>query len=209
MLFRSYKYAEYLMYRKVSRNIFLNLIMFLGIGIFIFILLSIVRGFTNGYQIISQIFDYGPASFNRLAAFLSGQLTFYGENSGIYVSSFQGQIPIIKNYIDIYKLLGQPSLDSVWLENFRNVGIAGLNAQYTFPTVYGAIYSFFGWLSPLYFLFLGFFYKQVIHSINKIGTFGIVFYPFFIFSLFFWFGWNFLLSYNFIVLIILDELHYY
>lgn len=197
----NYKYAEHLASTNTNNRQLRQMITLFTIGILLFIMMSLVRGYSWSGQAI-QIFAYGPASFNRLAVFLSGQMHFYGAGSGIYVSNFQGQIPFIKDFIDVYKILGQPTLNSAWKNDFIDVANAGLNSHYTFPTVYGAIYSYFGWLSPLYFFIIGCAYRQIVASIDKARIFGIVFFPFALFSLFFWFGWNFILSYNFTALVI-------
>ena len=198
----NYKYAEYVTFKGGRTDLLRSMVVVIAIGLAIFIVLSLLRGYGDWQEIFRQIFAYGPASYNRLSAFLSGRLHFYGENTGIYVSSFQGQIPILKHFVDIYSVLGQPNLNSAWLRDFKDVAHSGLNTNYTFPTVYGAVYSFFGLLSPFYFLALGLFLKHVVHSINKEKIFGIVFFPFVLFSMLFLFGWNFVLSYNFIVLVI-------
>jgi len=198
----NYKYAEYVTLRQSRTNLSRSIVVIIVGGLLIFITLSLIRGYNNWQDIAQQIFAYGPASYNRLSAILSGRLHFYGQETGIYVSSFQGQIPLLKHFINVYHLLGQPSLNTAWLRTFNDVGNAGLNADYTFPTVYGAIYSFFGIWSPIYFFGFGIFFKQIVHSINSEKIFGIVYFPFIIFSLLFLFGWNFMLSYNFIVLLI-------
>jgi hypothetical protein len=197
----NYKYAEHLASINANDGQFRQMLTLFAMGIFLFIMMSLVRGY-NWSGEATQVFAYGPASFNRLAAFLSGRLRLYGAGSGIYVSNFQGQIPFIKDFINVYKVLGQPTLNSAWKNDFTDVANAGLNYHYTFPTVYGAIYSYFGWLSPFYFFIIGCAYRQVVASIDKARIFGIVFFPFVLFSLFFWFGWNFILSYNFTALVI-------
>jgi oligosaccharide repeat unit polymerase len=198
----NYKYAEYVTFKGGRTDLLRSMVVVIVIGLAIFIVLSLLRGYGDWQEIFRQMFAYGPASYNRLSAFLSGRLHFHGENTGIYVSSFQGQIPILKHFVDIYSLLGQPNLNSAWLRDFEDVAQSGLNPKYTFPTVYGAVYSFFGLLSPIYFVAIGLFFKQVVHSINKEKIFGIVFFPFVLLSMLFLFGWNFVLSYNFIVLVI-------
>lgn len=197
----NYKYAEHLASINANDRQLRQMLTLFTTGILLFIMMSLVRGY-NWSGEATQIFAYGPASFNRLAAFLSGRLHFYGEGSGIYVSNFQGQIPFIKDFFNINKIFGQPTLNSAWKNDFIDVANAGLNSHYTFPTVYGAIYSYFGWLSPLYFFIIGCGYRQIVASIDKARIFGIVFFPFVLFSLFFWFGWNFILSYNFTALVI-------
>lgn len=186
-------------YKKNSLQ--LQFVMFIIIGFSVFIAMSAVRGYSLSEEFF-QVFAYGPASFNRLAAILSGRLHFYGGNTGIYVSNFQGQIPILKDFINVYSFLGQPSLNDAWQRDFIDVHNAGLNSHYTFPTVYGSVFTFFGWLSPLYFLAIGYAYRLIIRSLELGRIFGIIFFPLALFSLFFWFGWNFILSYNFTASII-------
>ena len=156
----NYNYAEHLASTNTNNRQLRQMITLFTIGILLFIMMSLVRGYNWSGQ-ATQIFAYGPASFNRLTAFLSGQLHFYGAGSGIYVSNFQGQIPFIKDFINVYKILGQPTLNSAWKNDFIDVANAGLNSHYTFPTVYGAIYSYFGWLSPLYFFIIGCAYRAL------------------------------------------------
>ena len=183
-------------------NIFLKNILLIGIfGVGIFVLLSWVRGY-NLDTVIKQFFAYLPASYNRLSALLNGSLHFAGERSGIYVSSFQGQIPIIKSFVNIYSFLGQPTLDYAWRHDFSDVANAGLNAHYTFPTIYGSIFTFCGYLSPIYFFLFGAVIKQFYSSFARGKIFGIIFYPLSLFCIMFSFGWNFFLSYEFIVMII-------
>ena len=200
--FINYKYADLVCGFSRKINLIRATILFVAIGLSVFIVLLLARGFYGFDSAANQIFAYTLASYNRLSAFLLGKLHFSGENSGIYVSSFQGQIPIIKNFFNIYKVLGQPSIGHAWLDNFHNVAEAGLNYHYTFPTLYGAIFSFFGYYSPVYFFLFGLFVKQSENSLSKSRVFGIIFLPLSLFCLLFFFGWNFLLSYEFIALFI-------
>lgn len=137
--------------------------------ILLFSLFTIMRG----GDVISNIFGYVPASYNRLSAVLAGKIHF--KYKWYYIST----------YFD-----GHPNNLDVLYNEHNAIANAGLNIYLNWISVYGYIYMVLGWLSFIYFFLLGFF-MQIIWNLFRLGnTIGKVAYPWFFTLILLWFSFN-------------------
>ncbi|MGK2959495.1 MAG: hypothetical protein ACSLFB_14075 [Acidimicrobiales bacterium] len=158
----------------------------------LFVVISWLRGASNSSDIINNILGYTVASYNRLAAALDGDLNFPFGGTGTYAFRFLDHIPLLDRWLDISEILGTPSSESVWLSEFSAVYQAGLDGRYIWASTFGYLYLDLG-LFIFFYLFIvgmlmGWSWKNMLDG----GSTGIVIYPWFAFSVLFWFGSNFL-----------------
>jgi len=185
---------------KVSiRNYFLLLVSVVVIfGIF-----SFLRGSEDLNEVYSSVLGYGPVSYNRLAMQLQGKLLFDFSGTGVYV--------IPDPILSLWRLVSGAvpmSGNDVWTSEFNSVGKVGLNADFIWLTVYGYTFDSIGMFAPIYFLLFGIFSGITWRSFISGRVFGIVFYPFVFFSIFFFFGSNYLsiyFQYYLIIFIVLSS----
>lgn len=171
----------------VSLRLYAMLLLFVVV---VFSLFSFLRGNEDVNDIYASILGYGPVSFNRLAVQLDGKLAFDFSSSGIYVVPE----PLLGAVRAVFAL---PALNGteVWSSEFDSVAKMGLNSDFIWLTVYGYTFDTLGFFSPVYFLLFGLFVGLAWRSFLTGSVFGIVFYPFAYFSIFFFFGSNYLTAY--------------
>lgn len=158
----------------------------------LFIAFSYLRGNDTSSDLVNSIAGYTVASYNRLALVLSGDIRFPFGGTGTYAFRFLDHIPLLSRWIDLGDALGMPSSETVWLSEFPAVFQAGLDGRYIWASSFGYLYLDIG-LFTFFYLFItgmlmGFFWKSILdgHSV------GVILYPWFAFSVLFWFGSNFL-----------------
>ncbi|KAF6512380.1 hypothetical protein GS8_679 [Geobacillus stearothermophilus] len=148
----------------------------------------------NHSSIIDTLMGYFPASYNRLAAILSGVLVMPNSNTAYYTSQFLWDFPFLSRILGLYQIgrdigLNLPtSAFSNWLEQFWAVEFAGLNSMYIWPTTFGFVYSDFGWYSVLWFAFYGVLCGFTYVQFLKRNIFGIIIYPYVVLSIVEWWG---------------------
>lgn len=152
----------------------------------IFSLFAIARGASGIAGLIEMILGYGPVSFNRLSAALSGDLIFEYSSSGVYL------IPDPFFYLWSNVLGTQhPTSMAVWLSEFDGVAAASLNENFIWLTVFGYTYDTIGLFSPAYFIAYGVLTGFLWRAFTAGQTYGIILYPLAYFSIFFFFGSNY------------------
>ena len=158
----------------------------------LFVALSYLRGAETPSDLVNNILGYTLASYNRLAFVLSGDITFPYGGTGTYALRFLDHIPLLGRWIDPGLALGIPSSETVWLSEFPAVFQAGLDGRYIWASSFGYLYLDIGFFCFIYFLIIGmlmgFSWKSMIIGRPS----GIILYPWFAFSVLFWFGSNFL-----------------
>jgi hypothetical protein len=168
----------------------------------LFALYSALRGNDTPKTIASDLAGYSIASYNRLAALLSGTLRFPYGGEGVYLCHFVAFNNLFNRIIPVREMLRWPSFYDVFKSEFWGVWRANLNGNSIWPGAFGYIYSDLGWLSPGFLFFYGLLYGLVWRSVRCGRAFGIVLYPWFAFCILFWFGTNELLSTMCAVLVI-------
>ena len=166
-----------------------------------FSLFSYLRGAHNASSVITTIFGYGPASYNRLAALINGYMVLPYGASWYYLAPFLDQIPLM-NDIAISHAVGFPSFTQALTSEFSAVQDAGLNRAYIWPTLFGYIYSSIGLFTPLYFFYLGTISGYIWKMYLRETTLGVFLYPWCAFAILFWVGSNIIMFRQSLLLLI-------
>jgi len=168
----------------------------------LFLLGSFVRGTTD---LTKDVFAYTIASYNRLAALLSGRLRYPYGGRGIYLFSFLGYNNMLNMVVPFRDILRWPSFMEYWQSEFRAMGPAGLTENAIWGGAFGYIFADIGWLAPFFVFFEGLLCGVVWRSVKLGRPLGIVLYPWFAFCILFWFGMNSLFE-NKLLPLVLDVL---
>lgn len=168
--------------KKILTFLVLALLILLGL----FLLFSWLRGSEGQFIIFRNLIGYTAASYNRLPAILNGDIQFPYGGSGTYAFRFLGDTPLLHRWID----LGLPKSVDVWRSEFPAVAKAGLDKRYIWSSAFGYVYSDLGWFTTLYFFFIGAVATPLWRGLIKGRAASILLYPWFAFSILFWFGSN-------------------
>jgi len=172
-----------------SRSIKFVLILSLVILV-LFSLFAIARGIDNLEDLFSMILGYGPVSFNRLGAIFHSNLTFTYSNTFVYVIPE----PFFTAFRYIFSMQ-TISGHEVWLSEFDGIQNANLNHKYIWLTIFGYVYDSIGLFSFFYFFIYGIITGLFWIAFLKGRLIGIVMYPLTYFSIFFFFGSNYLITF--------------
>lgn len=173
--------------RELIKNVFISVLLLMIIIIFITMFFFLRSVGPN--HLFSYILGYGPASFNRLAAIINGNLVYRYGVTGFYMAPFLLHLPILDKIANI-NIFNFPHAAVVFTSEFNSLARAGLNSRFNWATVYGYIYSSIGWATPIYFMLLGFICSFVWGHLKRATQFGFAFYPFIGASILFWFTTN-------------------
>ncbi|QGZ60699.1 hypothetical protein [Paraburkholderia acidisoli] len=136
----------------------------------LFVLIAVARG-GQGFE---ALYNYGPASFNRLAAVLAGRIDINVPSSYYIMSSF-------KHDWSYYEIV---------MNEHDAVEGAGLDWSLNWLTAYGYVFQAIGVFSLLYFFVIGLI-SGFAWSGFKVGkSWAIVFYPWIFSSVILWFTYN-------------------
>lgn len=144
-------------FRKTA--VYLILAVMSSVALFIFIQSGKQgRDFSSLDGVIKEIMGYGPASFNRLGALISGDLKIPNTDMGYYTNTWYWDSPVINKTTVVLKSLEfevpQPAYDN-WLATFDAVGAYKLNKNYIWVTIYGEVYVDYGYYGALWFVMYG------------------------------------------------------
>lgn len=174
-----------IIYLYDSQNIKISFI--IKIGLFIIFIFSIFT-LARGGDIIPNILGYGPASYNRLAAVLSGKINFHYHLYYLFT------------YFD-----GHPKNLDVLNDEHNAIARAGLNIYLNWISVYGYIFIALKWFAFAYFFILGIFMEIIYKAYIKGKTYSKVIYPWLFSLILLWFSSN-LLSWMTTVIFILTAM---
>lgn len=126
------------------------------------------------YLLTRQVLGYTFASYNRLAALLNGDLTYYYAKTGYYLFPFLAHVPLL-HYIlpNVYGVTPK----EVWLQEFNDIVNSPLVPEFIWSTIYGYIFSVLGWFSPIFFAFVGILTGYMWRNFHRNKTLGIIMYP--------------------------------
>ncbi len=171
-------------------SLFGLVLVFWGIGY----LRSSTIGHESGYdEFIKLIVGYFPASYNRLAAVMEGVLEYPASGIGFYSFRWLFEFPFLSRALD-FNELGKHLVSSnfpesnfdLFLNHFLSVENAGMNASFTWKTLFGAVYIDFGWIAPFWLLFYGMVSGIIFKSFLRGQVFGITVYPIFVVGIAHW-----------------------
>lgn len=162
-----------------------------------FNLLSILRGAHSLDELLQGMLGYGPASYNRLSAVMTGYLEMPNSGSGFYAFTFLWDNPaLIHRFVDTVQLGRSMGLDlpdsriEHWQAQFVAVALSGLDVRYIWPTAFGYVFCDLRWWSCAYFFFYGMVSWFLFVLCVRGRPFGIVIYPMVVFCILFWSGDN-------------------
>ncbi|GGJ78290.1 hypothetical protein GCM10008939_22780 [Deinococcus aquiradiocola] len=168
------------------------------ISISIFLAISVRRSMIDEAKsplesIMYLIVGYFASAYNRLALVLSNSLvipnqgTMYNSLLNILSPPFSNQFSFLK----IGDLIGlsEPVVGTdAWIESFSSVSTTGLNPAFNWFTIFGIVYSDFGFYYPVYFLLYGILSGYAWKNYMQKSFLGIALYPWIVLSIFAWWG---------------------
>lgn len=166
----------------------------------VFALFLIIAYFRSGskHSPIMMLTGYLPASYNRLAAALSGRLVPSISDVPYYSFRFLWYPPLLHRVFsipDMGRSFGWPiperSLTSLFAE-FRQVSSADLNPMFIWPTAFGYVFYDFGWWSPIYFVVIGYLAHRLWQQFTVRTAYGLILYAYLLASILLWSTDNFL-----------------
>ncbi len=153
----------------------------LGGVLTLFSLVALVRG-AEAFQ---SLMGYGPASFNHLAAVLSGRLQYKGTiEPGVYTLNFINNLPFIHRLTDAQFFNFDAAAD--FKNEFDVAAGAGLNRHLIWITAFGYYFVDMGWWSLLLHFVAGVFTGVCWKSFNSQKAWGSVMYPFLASTMLLW-----------------------
>lgn len=167
----------------------------------LFVVTSLIRGFTSVNGLITQLLGYTLASYNRLAAILDGKLHYPFAGRGVYLSYIAAYNTAVNKIVPIGRLINAPEFLNLWKSEFTAVSQAGLNGDLIWAGTFGYIYSDLGWLSFAWVFGYGIVYGLIWKALLKDSVLGILLYPFLAYCEMGWWGTNGLLDSPLIIFI--------
>lgn len=167
-----------------------------------FLAFSYIRGASDLRLLSMGIFGYTAASYNRLAAEVTGLLHYSFGGRGIYLSNFVSFNNTVNRIIPFNEWMGSPTQRGVYFSEFSSIAAGGLNPAFNWSGAFGYIYADLGWWTPLYLFATGILNGYLWREFRQTTLKGIVLYPWTAFSILFWFGWNILFDIRFALLVV-------
>ncbi len=163
---------------------------------------SLLRGGDATRAMTSEVLGYTIASYNRLAAILDGRMHYPFAGRGFYISTLANSNHTFNRIFHANEVFAWPDAVEAWGSEFNAADAAGLNGNLIWAGAFGYIFSDLKWLSPFLLIAYGLLTGWAWRSLKLGKTLGILLYPWCGFCVLFWFGYNYLLDTQAIVLII-------
>jgi len=178
---------------NVSLRAYMAPLLKIGLGmVAVFILFGWLRGNSGISAVLNNVMGYTVASYNRLSMLLNGKIHFAYAGTGTYAFRFLGNMPLVGRWFDLARTMGMPNPEDAWLSEFSAVFRAGLDGRYIWLSAFGYIYADIGLFVFPYVFAVGAFAAWLWKSLQRGRATGVVLYPWFAFSIVFWFGSNYL-----------------
>lgn len=172
----------------------------LGISM-IFVIFSILRG-SNSYQLVLWTFiGYSIASYNRLAAVLSGLIVSPFPGKPVHLVYYLIESIRLEDIFHFRQALNWPDAYSLFQAEFSEIYASGLNASFIWLGVFGDIYTDIEWLAPFFIFGVGFITGLAWVLFRRRNVVGLVLYPWFAFSIVFWIGASLVFNDTFVYLV--------
>jgi hypothetical protein len=155
---------------------------------------AFIRGTSSLDMQFQLLIGYTIASYNRLAALITGTLHYSYSGRGIRLSDFVAFNKTFHHLLPVDRIFNWPSERDFWTLEFGNVERAGLNGGLIWPGAFGYIFSDLGWFSPLWLILYGMAYGVAWKAMRSSSAAGVFIYPYFGFCVLFWVGSNMLLA---------------
>jgi hypothetical protein len=185
----------YLFGKTVSKNIKILRLLTLGLSsaagvIGVFLLVSFLRGTIAIKGLMMLLLGYTIVSYNRMAALLLGVMYDSYQGRGVYLFPILRENETLNRIFHFNDRFDWPTAWGLWSSAFSSVASAGLNPGFNFYSVFGALYSDLGWLTPAYLFLMGILVGSLWWKFRAGKTFAIVLYPWCAFCILFWTGYN-------------------
>lgn len=123
--------------------------------IFIFFIFASLRGQASVQEQLASLFGYGPASYNRLARMIEGDIRYSYAGHGFYTVGFLEHVPIFHNFINFQEMFGMPTREQAFLSEFAWVSETGLRRIFNWSTAFGYYYADLGYWAFAYLAAMG------------------------------------------------------
>ena len=151
--------------------------------------------------LINILIGYFPASYNRLALALNGQLALPGSGSGFVALQWVYTFPVLSHALGVEEAArgaGLPVPQSeyqAWLDAFQSVRDAGLNQAFIWLTAWGAVHADIGPFAALWWLWYGLVCGWTWQAFVARNAAGLLLYPYLAVTILQWyadpiFGWR-------------------
>ncbi len=153
---------------------------------------AFIRGTSSLDMQFQLLFGYTIASYNRLAAEITGALHY--SYPGVRLSDFVGFNKTLHHLIPVDRIFNWPDYGDLAASEFASVDRAGLNGGLIWPGAFGYIFIDLGWFSPFWLILYGMVYGVAWKAMRRSSAAGVTIYPYFGFCVLFWIGSNMLLA---------------
>lgn len=190
-------YIQFLISRNMLsiKRVAIVLVSFFALFASTFTLVGLARSSnfeSASFEVTKQFMGYFPASYNRLAFVLDGDLKYPDSGWGYYSTQLIWDVPLLSGALGIYSFareIGLPlpvSSQDNYQRQFTSVKESGLDPSYIWSTIFGFTYSDFGYFAIFYFLIYGVL-SGAVYSLFRVGNnFAIIVYPFILASIVKW-----------------------
>jgi hypothetical protein len=198
----------YLYHRSVEARINLaGILWYLSLGagliLVLFLALSFLRGAANATTfLITSLFSYSIASYNRFASILHGQMTYLYGGTGVYLFDYLNEAASLNGIFHYQELLHWPNFLDLYHSEFASTMIAGLNSRAIWGGVFGYLYADIGWGTLVYLYFSGIFTGYMWAKFKAGSAIAIVAYSWIFAWILHWNGPNHLIDFNFVHLVL-------
>jgi len=190
---------------RIGRGVLYGLAGFSLLAV-VFLTISFLRGASASSLLISSLFGYSIASYNRLASLVNGSMAYFFGGRGIYLFYYLQDASTLDKIFHYQEILHWPSFELLFGSEFSSVAIAGLNSQYIWSGVFGYLFADLGWFAPIYVFLAGIFTGYVWSKFRKGAAMAVVCYPWIAVWILFWNGSNILFNGSFVHLVYLGIL---
>jgi len=185
-----------------NRSLWWSMIRAVVLVVGLFVVISFLRGTDDSREFVAQLLGYSIASYNRLAAVLSGTLHYPYGGRGLYLAPFVSYSATLQSIIPVGGVFGWPSFLEVWSSEFLAVSSAGLSRDAIWAGAFGYLFSDLGWAAPVFLIGYGALVGGIWRSLRNGNMLGTLLYPWCAFCILFWHGTNVLLDAKFVILLL-------
>jgi len=137
---------------------------------------------------------YTVASFNRMAAVLSGLIPAAFPGKQLHLVYYLLESVRFESIFHFREAFSWPNSYVLWQLEFPQVYSHGLNGSFIWLGFFGYIYTDIGWFTPVYIFLTGFLSGLMWLRFRQGRVIGLILYPWFAFCIIFWVGWAIIFS---------------
>lgn len=179
----------------------LRVLVGVAVVIIVFAGLAFTRGEHSQTLMLRSLVGYSFASYNRLAALLSGRLTYVYHGRLVYLAPYLNGRHKLDSILPIAEYMGWPTFTEIWKSEFFSIGASGLNPLFIWSGAFGYLYSDLGWGALAYLYCAGLLVGYTWRRFRAGGSVSLVLYPYMAFWILFWVSAANLLDYMLVSLV--------